>query len=175
MDSNSGIFEYCVKRRADGKLIRKKVLTVATAVALVLAGSYALAYVNLGASLAFAVIVFFVLSHFWYYFDVEYEYIVGGGEFEMAAVYGKRKRKVLARADSAEIEAAGRAHDRFADRVASPGVKRRLDFSSSLDGNAELCFIIYNDKKDGRTLMFFDGPEKVANHDFFRQFRNNFR
>ena len=95
----------------------------------------------------------------WKYFDVEYEYSIWYGNFELAKIYAKKKRKNLLSADIKEFLLIAPATEEYVNKAKHFEPKNTYYAVSSK--NAENLWILVTGGKDEpRNLVFFEADER---------------
>ena len=148
--------EYLVKRKNGPKqLLYKGLLGVAAigimAVALYFLGAFALLIIaGVGAGIFFA----------YKEFDVEYEYAVTNDELDIDKIISRERRKSIVSINIKTIEILAPATGEHAAKMKNKSIRRTLDCSSGIN-DSRRWFAIFDDPKEGKTLLLFDPPKKM--------------
>ena len=125
----------------------------AAALSLWLGGAVPAAWL-LAAMLLSAVILFTVP-----YFILEYDYEISDGVFTVAAIFGRRRRRVRAQVDLRNVDSVAPLDDDVLRRMETARPAVTIDTRSVAD-SPEASAMLFADKRGRLTLLLFDGGEK---------------
>lgn len=161
--NTSGVVEHLVKAKVDGAAMIKKA-------GLLLGGSALLALLLwlsltqlpfLTSLLPFAVIgVGYLVWYAWRFTGLEYEYALYGGEMTVDVIYGQAQRKTKCTLDLKAVEAVGPYAPARERLSRTPGIGRTLTVAADPQ-DPQTHYLIYPDARYGRTVLVFDGPQRV--------------
>lgn len=163
MNSNSQTYDKIIKVSSEGKVQLKKVLAVIGyavffSIWLIFALNNPSILVPLVVAGILCTVMLMLIS--WKYFNVEYEYSIWYGSFELAKIYAKKKRKNLLSADLKELLLVAPADEEYVNRAAHFEPKNKFYAVSSK--NAENVWILVTGGKDEpRNLVFFEADERA--------------
>ncbi|MDP4152197.1 MAG: hypothetical protein Q8865_01975 [Bacillota bacterium] len=97
------------------------------------------------------------------YFSVEYEYSFTNGGLDIDKIYAQKKRVHVLSVNVKQFEIlAPVTTETFAARMQDKNIKNRVDASSHAN-TAGTYFSVFNLEDKGRTILFFEPPEKMIN------------
>lgn len=157
--------EYCVRKRPEGAYLQKRIWLIVGCVLLGLAILPAVIWSAAGKLYVTFVPVWMGLSGIVYWFlsrftDIEYEYRIVQGEFQMDIIYGQRQRKQLAVVrirDMTEIRPWEESR-----RAAVYGCERVLDCSISEKQPTPMrYYFLYQDENGRSSALLFEATEEA--------------
>lgn len=96
----------------------------------------------------------------WKYLDVEYEYALWYGSFEVAKIYGKKSRKNMLSTDVKELLLVAPAVEEYINKAEHFGLSKKIDAVSG--PSAENVWILVTGGKDEpRVLVYFEADERM--------------
>ena len=156
----SNFVEYLVPMKNNSSLLMKKLGIVALLIALSLVGAmFILSFVPM-LMVVYLGLVGILGWYLWQFVSIEFEYSIAMGEIDMDIIYGQRRRKRIANAkirDMLLIAPYGSEYDRD---INSPDIAKRI-FAASDINSPDTYFCIYNDEKNGKTLLIFEATKKT--------------
>lgn len=96
----------------------------------------------------------------WKYFNVEYEYALWYGSFEVAKIYSKKKRKTLMSADTKELMLVAPATEEYLTRAEHFELDKKI-FAISSPYAEELWLLVSGGKDEPRILVVFEADERI--------------
>lgn len=105
-----------------------------------------------------AVVIAFGAWIFWKYTNVEYDYVISGGDIQMSVVYGGRSRKQLFRFKLSGAELfAGYNHS---SPPREDGYAHRYACVSSMDA-AGIVYTVFKNENGEKCIAYFEATKKV--------------
>ena len=114
-------------------------------------------FVPLAVAGALCTVALILLS--WKYLDVEYEYALWYGSFEIAKIYSKKSRKNLLSADLKELLIVAPASEEYVNKAEHFGIDKRIDATSP--SSEEVWLLVTGGKDEPKTLVFFEADERM--------------
>ena len=96
----------------------------------------------------------------WKYLDVEYEYALWYGSFEVAKIYSKKSRKNLLSAETKELLLVAPATEEYINKAEHFGIDRRIIATPSAEGE-NVWIWVTGGKDEPRVLVYFEGDERL--------------
>lgn len=160
---SSNFVEYIVPMKNNASLLLKKAAIILLAVVLSVGGAiFILTTPLVPIMVVYLVLVGVLTWYLWQFVSIEFEYSIVMGELEMDVIYGQRRRRHIAAAkikDMTLIAPYGEEYDR---EINADDVKKRIFAASSLE-SPDTYFCVYNDEKNGKTVLIFEATKKTLN------------
>jgi hypothetical protein len=163
MNTNTQTYDKLIKVSDEGKIRLKKILAVigyalffSVWIILALRTPEALVPIIVAGILCTAILILFS----WKYFDVEYEYSIWYGSFDLAKIFSKKKRKELLSADIKEMLLIAPATEEYIGRAHHLDPKDIIYATSSKDAENVWLFVSGGEDKP-RILVFFEADERA--------------
>jgi len=158
---NSNYVEYLVPMKNNPSLLMKKAAIILLSLVLSAAG----AVVILNSPLLPVMVIYLVLVgiltwYLWQFVSIEFEYSIVMGEMEMDIIYGQRRRKKIASAKIKDMTIIAPYDAAYESQMSSPDINKTI-FAASDIKSPDTYFCIYNDEKNGKTLLFFEATRKT--------------
>ena len=150
---NDSYVEYAVKSKSEANFY----LGIGAGIICILLGLGVLLFDLVG--LALVMIGIFLIGFFMKMKNVEYEYIITNGSFEISAIYGASRRKVKKQFDAADVKMVCPGDS---NRIAGEKIEKRYDFTSKKNGEAKVAAII--EKNEKKELVLMELNDKCVNH-----------
>ena len=96
----------------------------------------------------------------WKYLFVEYEYAIWYGNFELAKIYSKKKRKSLVNADLKELLLVAPANDEYTAKAEHFEIDKKFFAVSDLD-DENVWLLVTGDKDRSRNVVFFEADDTM--------------
>lgn len=158
---SSNYVEYIVPMKNNSSLLIKKLGIFALLVVLSAAGAlFILNSPFLPLMVIYLVLVGILGWFLWQFVSIEFEYCIAMGEIDMDIIYGQRRRRRIASAkikDMSIIAPYGSEYDR---EINASDICKRIFAASHID-SPDTYFCIYNDPKNGKTLLIFEATKKT--------------
>lgn len=165
MEGLTNYTEYLVKKKPDAK-------TVLLRIAVIVIWCAAVAATLIGVLMSETMrMLIMVLPVLWLFLgllcylildrtNIEYEYAIVSGYFQLDAIYGKKSRKRICEAKISEIRFCAPANEKNASMRDKSNFLNVIEGCSSRKSENLYCFA-YNDKAGGETLVYFDATKKA--------------
>ena len=160
--SGGAPFEYTVSESAGTALLFKRIsflaLYVLWGVGWLLAGVMLKLILPL---LALIPISLWILVYCtWRFTQVEYEYSFFGGSVTVCRVLGGKSRRTLTTVSLRSLSAVYPCDEQNVARIEAFGAQRSI-FAASSEDSDTLYALLWNDEKNGKTVLYFDANEKA--------------
>ena len=153
--------EYLVPMKNTPSLILKKLGIIFLSLALAVIGAiFILSSPFVPVMILYLVLVGILTWYLWRFVNIEFEYSITMGEIEMDIIYGQRKRKKLTSAKIREMSIIAPYDAKYESTLSSPDISKTI-FAASDIKSPDTYFCIYNDEKNGKTLLFFSATKKT--------------
>lgn len=96
----------------------------------------------------------------WKYFNVEYEYALWYGSFEVAKIYAKKKRKTVMSADTKELLLVAPANEEYLNRAEHFELDKKI-FAVSSPYAEDLWLLVSGGKDEPHVLVVFEADERL--------------
>ena len=96
----------------------------------------------------------------WKYFNVEYEYALWYGSFEVAKIYAKKKRKTLVSADVKELLLVAPANEEYLNRAEHFELDKKV-FAASSKNAQDLWLLVAGGKDTPHVMVVFEADERL--------------
>ena len=148
--------EYLVKRKNGPKQLLYKGLIGLAAIAIMALALYFLGVFALLVIAGVGAGLFFAYKEF----DVEYEYVLTNDELDIDRIVSRERRKNVLNVNVKTIEILAPANGEHSQKMKNKSIRRSFDYSSGINDDRK-WFAIYEDPKEGKTLVLFDPPRKM--------------
>ena len=157
----SNFVNYAVKKKPEGKYKLHRILMILGYIMFgLIFVTVCLVFTKLPMLIAILPVLTWILVYFtWLWVNIEYEYMIIGGNLRMLEVYGSRYYRELCNVKISSFEQIAPYSGEYADKANSADIVRRIDASSSLS-NPDIYYAIYNENGEKR-VIFFDVAEKT--------------
>lgn len=165
MSEFANFMEYCIEKHPEGAYLRNRILlrigcilvglAILPVVTFSLAGKFFIAFVPVWMGLVG--ILYWYLSRF---VNIEYEYRLMSGEFQMDVIYGQRQRRTLFTVRIRDMEVirpydeAHRAETEACDRVENCAISLKKP-------TPDIYYFIYTDPSGKRCAVLFEATRKA--------------
>ena len=95
----------------------------------------------------------------WKYLDVEYEYALWYGSFEVAKIYSKKSRKNLLSAETKELLLIAPATEEYISKAKHFEIDKEVNATSS--ESEESWILVTGGKDEPRILVYFEADERL--------------
>lgn len=158
---SSNFVEYLVPMKNNASLLLKKAAIILLAVVLSVGGAVFI----LNSPLVPIMVVYLVLVgvltwYLWQFVSIEFEYSIVMGEIDFDIIYGQRRRRHIASAKIREMTLIAPYGEEYAREINADDVKKRI-FAASDINSPDTYFCIYNDEKNGKTVLIFEATRKT--------------
>lgn len=165
MNTNTQTYDKLVQVSTEGKIKAKKILAVIGysiffSMWLLFALNTPDALVPIIIAGALCTVILIIVS--WKYFDVEYEYSIWYGSFDVAKIFSKKKRKELISADIKEMLLIAPATEEYIGRAHHFEPKDIIYATSSKNAEDVWLFVTGGEGKP-HNLVFFEADERSLN------------
>ena len=165
MNTNTQTYDKLIKVSTEGKIKTKKILAVIGyslffSVWLLFALNTPDALVPIIVAGALCTSILILIS--WKYFDVEYEYSIWYGSFDVAKIFSKKKRKELISADIKEMLLIAPATEEYISRAYHLDPKDVIYATSSKSAEIVWLFVT-GGEGNPHNLVFFEADERSLN------------
>lgn len=165
MNTNTQTYDKLIKVSAQGKIKLKKILAVIGyalffSAWLIFALSTPEALVPIAAAGILCTVILILIS--WKYFDIEYEYSIWYGSFDVAKIFSKKKRKELISADIKEMLIIAPANEEYTNR-AYHFDPNEIIYATSSKQAENMWLFVSGGKDKPRVLVFFEADERSLN------------
>ena len=158
---NSNYVEYLVPMKNNKSLLLKKAGIILLAIALSVAGaSFILSTPFVPIMVIYLVLVGILTWYLWQFVSIEFEYSIVMGEMEMDIIYGQRHRKKLACAKIKDMTIIAPYAKEYEQQMSASDINKTI-FAAGDIKSPDTYFCIYNDEKNGKTLLFFEATRKT--------------
>lgn len=159
----SNFVEYIVPMKNNASLLLKKTAIIMLAVVLSVGGAVFI----LNSPLVPIMVVYLVLVgiltwYLWQFVSIEFEYAIVMGEIEMDIIYGQRRRRRIAAAKIKDMTLIAPYGSEYEREINASDINKRIFAASSLE-SPDTYFCIYNDEKNGKTILIFEATKKTLN------------
>ena len=96
----------------------------------------------------------------WKYLDVEYEYALWYGSFEVAKIYSKKSRKNLLSAETKELLLIAPATEEYIKKTEHFEIDKQIIATSSTDGE-NVWILVTGGKDEPKILVYFEADERL--------------
>ena len=156
-------FEYIIKQKNEGSVIRNKVLAILGYVFVFF--TLALLIINLFApllhipflliDLALCAMIAFIS---WRFLCVEFEIVIGGGELTLTKLYGKSIRKRMTSIPIDSLSEVGIYDDEAYEKLCAASLKKNYIAGSSMSAPV-IYYALFDEDKD-RCVLYFEIDER---------------
>ena len=95
----------------------------------------------------------------WKYVQVEFEYVIVGGSFQVTKIYGKRKRKLLLEIELKDALLIAPYTEGSMERAERLSPEETVMAISSADSDTIWLLVYEEDEKETRVLLFFEADD----------------
>ena len=157
----SNFVNYAVKKKPEGKYKLHRILMIFGYIAFgLLYVTVCLVFTKLPMLIAVLPLLTWILVYFtWLWVNIEYEYMIIGGNLRMLEVYGSCYYRELCNVKISSFERIAPYSGEYADLADSADIAWRIDASSSLT-NPDIYYGIYTESGE-RRVIFFEVAEKT--------------
>ena len=165
MNTNTQTYDKLVQVSTEGKIKLKKILAVIGyafffSAWLIFAINTPEAMIPIVVAGVLCTVILILIS--WKYFDVEYEYSIWYGSFDVAKIFSKKKRKELLSAEIKEMLLIAPATEEYTSRAYHFDPKEIIYATSSKQAENMWLFVSGGEDKP-RNLVFFEADERSLN------------
>ncbi len=162
--SENLIFEYLIRQKNSGKLIKKKLLFIFGYIALAiliysLIFSYCPTIVLFPFLLLVTAVIGGVVFFTWKFTIVEFEYIIVPDHITFTVIYGKRLRKRALDLELKAFSEIGYYDPVSAERLENVTVNRDFVYISSTSA-PDICYALF-DRDNEKCILYFEAPDKA--------------
>ena len=162
MNSNNQTYDKIISVSDEGKIRLKKMLAVvgyAIFFSLWLIFALNNTSILVPAIIAGVLCTVILMLATWKYFNVEYEYSIWYGSFELAKIYAKKKRKELLSAELKELLLIAPATDEYVKK-AMHFEPKDIFFAVSSKNAENIWILVTGGKDEPRYLVYFEADER---------------
>lgn len=158
---SSNYVEYLVPMKTNGSLLIKKLAIIALLVVLSVVGAvFILNFVPMLMVIYLGLVG--ILGWFlWRFVSIEFEYSIAMGEMDVDIIYGQRSRKrIVSGVKLKDMSIVAPYCPDYQNEINASDINKRI-FAASDINSPDTYFCIYNDAKNGKTLLIFEATKKT--------------
>ncbi|MBE6689514.1 MAG: hypothetical protein E7588_09645 [Ruminococcaceae bacterium] len=153
--------EYIVPMKNNSSLLLKKAGILALIAVLSVVGAlFILNSPFLPVMVIYLVLVGILGWFLWQFVSIEFEYCIAMGEMDMDIIYGQRRRHRIASAKIKDMTIIAPYGEEYMNQINASDINKRI-FAASDINSPDTYFCIYNDEKNGKTILIFEATVKT--------------
>ncbi len=162
------MFEYLIKKKAEGAFLARRILVIAGYALLSFAfimieflyiiptGDAALVVIVALLEISAVVLLVIFTKQF---LHIEYEYEIAAGEIRFYTIYGKKYRKTKLELELSDLFEVGEFDEIAAERLENTGLEASHVFISSIHAD-NLCYGLFSDE-NVKSIVYFEAPDEA--------------